>query len=520
MNEVKYYFSLFLRRLHYFLLISVVVSAVAVIVAISLPPAYESQTRILVEGPQIPQELASSTVTISGGEQLQIIQQRLMTRANLLDVARSQNVFENIGTMSADEIVDAMRARTGIRIGGGRDSPPTMNLSFEAPRAAATAAVLNEYLTLIEQQNSELRSSRAGTTLEFFQQEVERLGNDLDAQSARILQFKSENAEALPDNLQNRLSQQARMEEDIRRIERDITGLRNQSERLVQIFEATGQLGDGDGEGLTSDQQRLRDMRRNLDEALSLYSESNPRVRMLQARITRMEARMETRAAEERDAPEDEAASEVQTRGSATLDLQLNEIETRISMLQEQRDETEERLERLNETLGETPANSVALGELQRSYNNIENQYNTAVDRLALASTGERIESASRGGRLSVIEPPSVPNRPTKPNRMKIAGGGTALGIAGGLALVVLLELLNRTARRPEDIINRVGVRPLVTIPYMHSRGEVVGKRLIKGTVYVTILVGVPAAIYAVHMYYLPLDLLADKIMDRIGVRL
>ena len=94
------------------------------------------------------------------------------------------------------------------------------------------------------------------------------------------------------------------------------------------------------------------------------------------------------------------------------------------------------------------------------------------------------------------------------------------MAIAGGLGLVVLLELLNRTARRPEDIINRIGVRPLATIPYMHSRGEVVGRRLLKGTIYVTILVGVPAAVYAVHIYYLPLDLLADKIMNRIGVRL
>ena len=63
-------------------------------------------------------------------------------------------------------------------------------------------------------------------------------------------------------------------------------------------------------------------------------------------------------------------------------------------------------------------------------------------------------------------------------------------------------------------------MRPLATIPYMYSRGEVVGKRLIKGAIYVTILVGVPVAVYAVHMYYLPLDLLADKIMNRIGVRL
>jgi len=83
----------------------------------------------------------------------------------------------------------------------------------------------------------------------------------------------------------------------------------------------------------------------------------------------------------------------------------------------------------------------------------------------------------------------------------------------------VLIELLNRTARRPEDIIKRIGVRPLASIPYMHSRGEIFRKRLVKAVVYLTILIGLPAAVYAVHLYYLPLDLLADRVMNKIGVR-
>jgi len=62
-------------------------------------------------------------------------------------------------------------------------------------------------------------------------------------------------------------------------------------------------------------------------------------------------------------------------------------------------------------------------------------------------------------------------------------------------------------------------VRPLATVPYMHSRGEVIRRRLIKTFVYLMILVGLPAAVYAVHLYYLPLDLLADRAMNKIGVR-
>lgn len=517
MNELKYYSSIFLRRLHFFLIVSVIVSAVSVIAAFTLPPAYESQTRLLLEGPQIPSDLASSTVMVGLGEQLEIIEQRLMTRANMLEVARSQQVFEDIRTMNADAIVAAMRARTVIQKAGtgNRNPTPIMNIRFEARSPQIAAGVLNEYLTLIQRQNAEFRTSRAGNTLEFFEQEVKRLGQDLDAQSARILDFKTKNSSALPESVDYRLNQQATLQEQVRQIDRDITALRNQGERLVQIFEATGQLEGNNGAGLSPDEQRLQEMRAQLDETLSVYSPENPRVKMLEARIKQLEERIASRATTE----EPESSTSAPSRGSITLDLQLSEIETRISVLQEQREESLARLEQLNETLAKTPANTVTLEELDRAYANIEAQYNMAVDRLARASTGERIESLSRGQRISIIEPPAVPNQPTKPNRVLIAGGGTAFGILVGIALIVLIELLNRTARRPEDIVNRIGVRPLATIPYMRSRSEIFWKRLIKISLYLVILLGLPAAVYAVHLYYLPLDLLADRAMNKIGVR-
>ena len=518
MSNLKYYFSIFLRRLHYFLIVFVLLSAASVIAAFTLPPAYESQTRLLLEGPQIPSELASSTVMVGLAEQLEIIEQRLMTRANMLDVARSQNVLEDIRELTADEIVEAMQARTVIQKGVGRNPTPIMNISFEARSPQIAAGVLNEYLTLIQRQNAEFRTSRAGNTLEFFQQEVERLGQDLDAQSARILEFKTKNSGALPESLEYRLDQQATLQEQIRQVDRDITSLRNQRDRLIQIFEATGQLaGQENTAPLSPDERRLQDMQLQLDEALSIYSEESPQVKMLQAQITQLEERIATRGATA--AQDSVAGSEAPSRGSVTLGLQLSEIDTRITMLQEQRTETQERLEQISKTLEETPANTVTLDELTRTYANIEQQYNMAVDRLAQASTGQRIESLSRGQRISIIEPPAVPTEPTKPNRLLIAGGGTLFGMLAGIGLIFLIEILNRTARRPEDIINRIGVRPLATIPYMSSRSEVLWKRLIKLSVYLLILVGLPAAVYAVHVYYLPLDLLADRAMNKLGVR-
>lgn len=510
MNELRYYFSIFLRRLHYFLFVAVSVAAVSVIVAMSLPPAYVAQMRLLLEAPQIPSELAASTVTTPEIEQLEIIEQRLMTRENLLAIARSQEVFEAVEKMSADDVVEAMRARTVIRRAGRRDDTPLMTLSFEARSAAIAAGVLNAYLTRIEERNIEFRTALAGNTLEFFQQEVARLGADLDRQSARILEFKNANADALPEGLDYRMTQQSLQQERLSQVTAEISTLARQRERLVQMFEATGQVGAAGP--LSPVEQQLQDLRRQLDEAMAVYSPENPRVRMLEARIAQIEARLASQPASTQ-APADDP------RRSSLLDIQLAEIDARIELLREQQGEIEARLEGLQEAISKTPANAIALEELNRSYANIEGQYNTAVGRLAQASTGERIEALSRGQRLSVIEPPVAPSRPTKPNRLLIAGGGSAFGIFAGLALVVLLEVLGRPVRRPADLVQRLGIRPLATIPYTRTGPEVFWKRLLKTAVYLGILLGIPAAVYAVHLFYLPLDLLADRAMDKMGMR-
>ena len=49
--------------------------------------------------------------------------------------------------------------------------------------------------------------------------------------------------------------------------------------------------------------------------------------------------------------------------------------------------------------------------------------------------------------------------------------------------------------------------------------GQRFRQRSLKLLLVLAILVGIPAAVYAIHIYYLPLDLLADRIMNKTGLR-
>ncbi|WP_171239001.1 lipopolysaccharide biosynthesis [Ruegeria sp. HKCCA5763] len=511
MSPVRYYFSIFLRRFPYFLVVATIVSAISITVAITLPPTYVSQMRLIVESPQIPGNLAASTVTTTPFEQLQIVEQRLLTRPVLLDIARKFEVLPDQDEASPDQIVSELRTKTKTRISSGRNQANLMTITFEGRSGKIAAGVLNEYLTEILKLDVSYRKERASDTLVFFEQEVERLGDELDKRSARILEFQNENSGALPASLQFRMAQQGALQTSLQQTDQQIFSLQNQREKLLDLYNTTGQIGNVGQQPQTQAQQQLNQLRNQLDNQLGVYSESSPQIKLLRARIERLE---EVVAAEQAS---NTATPNAQT-GNSTLDLQLAQIDSQISALEDQRAVTEENLKKVTLTIDQTPANAITLAELQRDHTNIQNQYDTAVARLASASTGERIEVTSQGQRISVIEHPSEPTTPTKPDRLVIAAGGTVVGILMGLGLVVLLELLNRAARRPEDLIKKLDVWPIATLPYVRSPGQIAAQRIGWAVFVLAIMLGVPATVWAVHTYYLPLDLIADKVADKLGV--
>lgn len=507
--DLRYYFAIFLRRLHYFFLVAATIAVAAITAAFTLPPAYVSEASLLMESSQIPDALAAPTVNTAAVEQLQIIEQRLMTRANLLDIANRLQVFKDMAAMTPDEILAAMRTKTRITSRAGRDQATRMTISFEAEQARTAAAVVNEYVTLILRDNVTIRTDRAQETLQFFQQEVDRLNVDLSNQSARILNFKNANADALPDTLDYRLSQQSNLQERQASVEREITSLNEQKVRLVQIFNSTGRIDGMTGDTRSPEARQLDALRDELASALAIYSVENPKVKMLQARVTQLESIVQT---------QDPVEPATTAPEMSLLDIQLAEIDSRVAQLGQQRDQINAELDRIKETLDRSPANAIALEALTRDYENVQTQYNTAVDRLAKASTGERIEVLSKGQRIAVLDSATVPNEPTKPNRLKIAVAGVLAGIGMGVGVIVLFEMLNNAVRRPSDLVRTLGITPIGTIPYLPSPGETRRRKMLIGTLLALVILGLPAAIYAVHTYYQPLDLVLARIQDKIGL--
>jgi hypothetical protein len=132
---------------------------------------------------------------------------------------------------------------------------------------------------------------------------------------------------------------------------------------------------------------------------------------------------------------------------------------------------------------------------------------------------GERIEALAKGERLTLVEQATAPQVRLKPNRLLIGGGSVAAGVGAGLGLIVLMELLNRSIRRPVELTTRLGIQPYATIPYIETDRESGRRRGITATLLALITVAIPAALYMIHTFYLPLDLILRNLADDLGLR-
>ena len=518
--DLGFYLKIFLRRLPYFLIMVVIGAAAGLSMAVILPPVYNASSRLLVESEQIPGNLAASTVQTEAGEALQIIRQRILTRETLLEMSNRLGIYEgqDDAPLSADDKVSDLRRRIDITTSGGgrrgQTSATFVNVGFEAPSGRLAATVANELVTLILRENVEMRTATAGQTLDFFEQEVDRLDQELSRLGARILEFKRANLNALPDSLDFRRSQQSALQERLSQMQREEAVLKDRRERLVTLYETTGRVEPVAQASLSPEARRLNELQDEYSNSIAVLSPENPKMSVLRARIAALEKVVTEQQAS--------AAATGATDGDAPspYEIQLADLDNQISYLVDRQAQVQETMDGLAETIEATPGNQITLQTLERDYSNVRSQYDQAVSARAKAETGDIIESLSKGQRISVIEQANTPRMPTSPNRPLIAMAGLGAGVGAGLAFVLLLELLNSAVRRPVELTSKLGITAFGTVPYIRTREQVRARRMVVVLGLLAALIVIPAGLWLIDTQVMPLAPLLDRILGRIGLAL
>ena len=211
--DLSRYVAIIRRRVFFFAIPFVLLLVIGCLIIAIQRPIYQAEGKILVESPEIPIDLVRPTVTAAATERMQVIQQRIMTRENLLSIIKKFGLFPSQQNwMSATQLIDLMRQRAAIeqvdidtalnpkaaRAAASTAVAFTITFEYENPELAMKVA--NELLTLILNEDVRTRTNRASETTQFLAREVKRLQGDLDTVDARLAEAKRQAAEHPEDS--------------------------------------------------------------------------------------------------------------------------------------------------------------------------------------------------------------------------------------------------------------------------------------------------------------------------------
>lgn len=557
-GQLSDYYTIIRRRKMHIIVPIVVILMITIGLAFGLPPVYQSSATILIEQQEIPQELVQSTVNSYAAERIQVISQRVMTRANLTNIIEKYDLFsEKRLKGDTDDLISDMRQNISIQMVSaeiqdpkGRQGRATIafTLSFDSNKPQDAKNVAEELTALFLNENKRIRTQKAEMTSDFLTEEANRLSKEISRLEAKLADYKERNVGKLPELMQMNMNLMERTDNEIEGVRQKIATLEDRqmllANQLTQIEPNTGDSPQGRLKKLLSeylsasavyspDHPDLVRMRREIEvlkretgiksdsaelesqilkvrdqlaDARQKYSPDHPDVIKLQKQLTLLEDKLREKQnststldiADIEIKPDNPAYISTRTQLDS-IKLNLKAEKERLARLKDKHADYEERLTQMPRVEQEGLT-------LRRDYDNAVQKFHDIKQKQLQAQVGEQLERESKGERFSLIDPPALPTQPVEPNRPGILLLGTVLSMTGGMGLAAVSEFLDQTIHGAKTVAGLLKAPPLSMIPYIENRKDRRRRRrkMIAGLA--TIVVLVLAVILYIYFVWLPMD--------------
>lgn len=512
--SINDYITIARRRALLMAITFVVVIAIAVVVSLALKPVYQSTGTILVESPTVSTDLIQGGPADLVDEQIEVIRQRVLTRDNLNKIIDKFRLFKDDSkSLSYSEKVDLFRRNVIVEplrsTAKGRRNGVTyaFKLSYEDSSPQVAYGVASDLVTLFLNENVRAKSERASEATEFLGQEADRIKKEVEALESKISSYKQRHGTSTPDNSAVLFAALSRTETDLGRITNDHQVALDELKTLeLEAEYAKAKKGGGTAKAAND----LDAMKAERERLLSIYKVTHPDVRALTRKI---EAGEHTQAASGSDANATEGRGESLDEQAQKIKLSL--ARERVQRLDQQQRTVRARLEQIERQMTQVPEAERGLASMMREHEGAQKQYNEIRAKQMSAQVSENLVQENKADRFALIDPPVLPEKPIRPDRVKILLLGFLASLGAPIGLVFALETVNQRVRGANALAAVLRHRPMATIPYITTREQIaLRKKSVRyGIVIFIILIGL--AIGLTHKFYMPLDILWFKILGR-----
>jgi capsular polysaccharide biosynthesis protein len=141
------------------------------------------------------------------------------------------------------------------------------------------------------------------------------------------------------------------------------------------------------------------------------------------------------------------------------------EVQRGIQVLEAEIADAAAQIEFYQSRVENTPKREQELLSLRRDYQNIQASYNSVLSRKLESDISVNMEKKQKGEQFRIVDHARLPEVPINADMKKlfVLFIGAGFGIGGGI--IFLLEYLDNSFRKPEDLEGSLGLPVLATVP-------------------------------------------------------
>jgi len=480
-----------IRRRWWVLLPAAVIAVGVCVASLLLPNRYESEATILVERQQVPERYVAANTIIDVREVLLDMTDAILSRTQLLQIIDKFGLYpKEKKRLVPEELVELMRSNIKIeplqRTADTKDLN-AFKISFTGADRRLAQDVTYELTTLFINENNKSREEQSARTTDFLAEQLDVAEGELKQREARVRDFKMSNLGELPEQQQGNLAILAGLHTQLQNTMAALARAREQQVYLQSLISqyqdlapasvaAPGTPAATPTDQIRADLARLRDEKADL---LSRYTPKYPDVVKIDEQIKEMEALLAaateapgpTKSGTAQESPKPARSTEKDsTLAQLKSQLEANRIEIQNATAEQK--QTEARIAEYQRRLNLTPVREQQLADLLRGYELAKKNYDDLLNKKTQSELATSLERRQQGQRFRIIDQPSLPAKPSSPQRVKISLAGLGAGIAVGLALAFLIETTNHSLRDEQDLRRNFAFPLMLGVPVLLSKVE------------------------------------------------
>jgi len=499
-----------------------VLPAIAITVGVyawvrTLPNLYRSDTLILVVPQRVPENYVKSTVTTRIEDRLQSIQQQILSRTRLERIIQDFNLYaEARKTAIMEDVVERMRGNIAVQVVKG----DAFRVSFTSDEARTAMRVCERVASLFIEENLRDREVLAEGTNQFLEAQLEDARRRLIETERKVEEYKRQFAGELPEQRDANMQGLHNLEMQLQALTESLN--RDRDHRLVverQVADAespdaippppppapTPQLGpDGLPVGASAAQQ-LEAAQATLQGMQTRLTPQHPDILRMKRVITELQKKADAEALAQpvsKAGPVVSPLERLRKNRLADMKAEIEKIDKQIAAKLETEQRIHKAMSDYQKRIEAAAGRQSELTELTRDYQTLQTTYQSLLGKKEDSKVAANLERRQIGEQFKILDPARLPERPTSPNRPQLQSMGLAAGAGFGLALMVLIEYLDKTLKSEADVTAALNLLVLATVPILPDIGSRLARRrrliAISATVLFTVAAGAAAVAWRV----------------------